>query len=230
MRHLVIGMGQIGSAIAQVLEGDVEMLDKKPEANFKKVDVIHICFGYTSQFVREVKRYQKKYNPTLIIIYSTVPVGTTKKIPNAVHSPVEGRHPRLLVSVKRGMRFIGYNDKRKGLLARDVWQNITPYQLIQNSDYTEFLKLASTAKYGINLVFADYVNEVCSKLGMDYGLVKDWDREYNKLYKSLSLGQFQKFVLDPPGGHIGGHCVVPNAFLLDKQFSHAMLKMIKEME
>lgn len=225
MHHLVIGAGEIGSAVAQVFSDSVDILDVHPETFKKQPDVVHICFGYFSGFVKEVKRYQAKYQPKLTIIYSTVPIGTTKKIPHAVHSPVEGKHPRLYSSLMMGKRFIGHNDVKSGKLAEKVWESA---QLVPNSDWTEFLKLASTAKYGINLVWADYMSNVSQELGMNYDLVKEWDQAYNQLYRRLKYHNYRKFILEPPSGQIGGHCIVPNAFLLDDQFPHEMLKLIKE--
>lgn len=227
MNHLVVGMGQIGSAITQVFASDVETLDINSEPVKKSIDIMHVCFGYSKDFIREVKRYQVKYSPKLTIIYSTVPIGTTKKLKHTVHSPVEGRHPRLYSSVMMGTRFIGYNDPKDLKLANEVYR-LHKIQAVPDSNWTEFLKLSSTAKYGINLVFAEYMNDVSKKLGMDYEFVKEWDMAYNQLYRKLKFHNYRKFVLEPPRGKIGGHCVVPNAFLLDDQFPHDMLKMIKE--
>lgn len=230
MTHTVIGMGQIGSAVYQVLsdaDNKVETLDIHSEP-ISQTDILHICFGYSREFVKEVSRYQKLYEPRLTIIYSTVPVGITRGFEKTVHSPVEGRHPRLYYSVKTGNRFIGYNNKKDGQLAEEIWKPITRCELLENSDWTEFLKLASTSKFGINLVWEDYVNKVGQSLGMPHEIAKNWDKAYNQLYKKLHFPQFRKFVLDAPDGKIGGHCILPNAHLLNEQFPHDMLKMIKE--
>lgn len=232
MKHLVVGMGQIGSAVAQVLVDanyKVATLDVNTEPT-KETDILHVCFGHSDNFVAEVQRYQKMYDPKLTIIYSTVPVGTTRGFPKTVHSPVEGRHPRLYYSVKAGTRFIGYNNERDADLAADIWRPITTCEGWPNSDWTEFLKLCSTSKYGINLVWEDYVFNVGQKLDMPHEMAKTWDKAYNSLYKKLKFPQFRKFVVDPPEGKIGGHCVVPNAKLLNDQFPSALLDMIKEME
>lgn len=235
MTHLIIGMGQIGTAVYNVLgiEGkyDVLSLDKNKEPVNKKVSVMHICIPYTRNFVKEVEKYQQKFMPELTIVYSTTPIGTVKKIKKTVHCPVEGKHPRLNYGLKNFTRWIGYNDKSDGEFALKVWEPlIRDYVLVDNTDHTEFLKLASTAKYGINIVWAQYMSDVSKKLGMDYSLVKHWDKSYNKLYKRMQLRQFHKYILDAPEGKIGGHCIVPNSKLLDKQHPHDMLKMIGDME
>lgn len=231
MNMLVVGMGEIGSAVATNLGiHKVFTLDANSEPITAIIDVMHICFPYTEDFVKEVKKYQRKYQPKLTIIYSTVPVGTTKNIKHAVHSPVEGKHPRLTQSIKVGLRWIGYNDNEDKLLAQKIWRPITLCESVPNSDWTEFLKLASTSKYGINIVWADYMNAVADFLKMPYEYVKEWDTEYNNLYRKLKMKHNRKYVLDPPHNKIGGHCVVSNAEILDKQFPNIMLKMIKAMK
>lgn len=233
MNHLVTGMGEVGSAVFQVLfeHGyDMYTLDINSEPVQAPIDILHICFPYSDNFVKEVKKYRTKYKPQLTIIYSSVPIGTTKKLPHTVHSPVEGKHPRLNFGVKAFHRFIGYNDKADGKLAEKIWKPIVECSLLKSSDWTEFLKLASTSKYGINIVWADYMGDVAERLGMPYEYAKDWDKAYNNLYTRMKLRHTRKYVLDPPDGYIGGHCVTSNARLLNENYPDEMLDMIIEME
>lgn len=232
-KHLVVGLGQIGSAVAQVLsqgDNDVITLDINPEVITDKISVMHVCIPWSDDFIKQVKKYQKKYNPKLTIIYSTLPVGTTKKIKHAVHSPVEGKHPRLASSVRMGLRWIGYNDNEDKRLAQKVWRPITLCESVPNSDWTEFLKLASTSKYGINIVWAQYMDDVSKHLNMPYDYVKEWDQAYNELYGKLRMKHIRKYVMEAPKGIIGGHCVRENSILLDKDFPDDMLKMIYAMK
>lgn len=232
MNHLIAGVGQIGTAVLQLLEKyhDVFAIDKDSEKVEKKIDIIHICFPWTDDFIKEVKKYQKTYKPKLIIIYSTVPIGTTKRIKHAVHSPVEGKHPRLYTSIKIGLRWIGYNDNEDKIKAQAIWRPITLCESVPNSDWTEFLKLASTSKYGINIVWADYMDKVSKHLKMPYDYVKEWDMAYNELYGRLRMKHIRKYVLEPPQGPVGGHCILPNAEILNDQFPNEMLKMIGQMK
>jgi UDP-N-acetyl-D-mannosaminuronate dehydrogenase len=232
MQNLVIGMGEVGTAVAEVLSEryKIQTHGEDYEDIYGKIDALHICFPYSDNFIKYVRQYMKRFDPLVVIIYSTVPVGTTKKLgAKVVHSPIEGKHPKLRRSTKIFTRFIGYNRGVSGTLAVRIWEPIVNIKLIPDSDYTEFLKLASTSKYGINIVWAQYMANCAKELGMDYQLVKDWDRAYNSLYKQLKLVDYRKFVLDAPEGPIGGHCVVPNAEILDERFPSDLLKMIKEM-
>ena len=232
MNHLVIGLGEIGTAVTNTLVNakyKVSTADINPDFIFKNIDVVHICFPYSKEFVKEVKKYVGIYNPKLIIIYSTVQVGTTQQILHAVHCPIEGRHPSLDYGVKNFKKFIGYNDVEDRDLAIKVWEDISEYVALPDTKWTEFLKLASTSKYGINIVWADYMADVAEQLGMSYGHVKEWDKAYNRLYRRMHQSNLQKYVLDSPDGYIGGHCIVPNADLLNQSFPDEMLDMIVEM-
>lgn len=230
--NLIIGYGQIGKAVGEVI-GEAHIYDtvKNDTATQEKYDVLHICFPYSSDFIKYVHAYNINYSPEHIIIWSTVPIGTTKQCAGAVHSPIEGRHPNLARSIKDMVRWVGVNNKKEGEFFEDYFKKLyINTHIVDNSNYTEFLKLRSTAKYGINLVWTDYEAQVSKDIGMDFKLLKKFDRDYNKLYHNLSMPQFQRYILDPPGGRIGGHCVVPNAEILDEQFPNEMLKMIKEMQ
>ena len=231
MTSLIIGIGQIGKAVKMIAVGDkVLTSDLQDEEHYVGTcDIMHICFPYSKDFVSSVKVYIKQYKPMHVIIWSTVPIGTTKQIKGAVHSPVEGRHPRLAQSIRMMARWIGANDKSEAKFFKDYFKGkgLLP-KVVDSSDFTEFLKLRSTAKYGINLVWTDYEARVSEQLCMDMDLVRDFDRSYNKLYRNLGMDWAQRYILGDPHGKIGGHCVVPNAELLDEQYPNELLKLIKE--
>lgn len=233
MNNLIVGYGEIGQAVGKIV-GEHEMVDLEPMASiFSSIDVMHICFPYSDNFVTEVKRYIEQYSPSHVIIYSTVPVGTTYDIsPMAVHSPVEGVHPYLEDSIRLMERWLGCEDKVEGRFFVDFFEKLgLKTRLVGDSDHTEALKLLSTTEYGVNLVFADYKAYVAEKIGMDFELTKEWNRAYNRLYKDLGMEKwFQKFVLDPPEGKIGGHCVIQNAILLQRQFPDDLVKRVRDTE
>lgn len=228
--HLVVGMGEIGKAVKGIFPA-AQTLDLDKKSVELPVDIMHICFPYSISFDSQVRGYMKTYNPTHVIIWSTVQVGTTAKLPGAVHSPVEGKHPDLELSIRTMTRWIGHNDEDEGkFFARLFYEVGISSKLVPNSDFTEALKLISTTEYGINIEFARYKAWVADQLGMDYNLTKEWNEEYNKLYKNLGLDKrFQKFVLDAPKGPKGGHCVTPNAVLLNEQFPNELVKIVGEL-
>ena len=231
---LIIGRGEIGKALFGFLrevKAEVFIRDAKP-TKVPKIDILHIAFPYSEDFVKHVQAYMEQYDPLLTIVYSTLPIGTTKEIgDNVVHSPIEGRHPALEASIAIGVRWLGSENKSALADAVIFWQQyVKTIRTVNSSDNTEFLKLRSTAKYGINLVWTDYEAKVSKDLGMDYESVKQFDLDYNSLYETLQAPQFKRYILDPPNGEIGGHCIVPNAELLDVQHPHDLLKMIVAMK
>lgn len=223
MADLIIGMGEIGKAIHGIFP-DAHTADIMPMSTIGKARVLHICFPYSEDFIEEVKRYQTMYSPDYTIIYSTVKIGATKQL-NAVHSPVEGRHPDLEMSIRQMVRWIGGSD---GQFFANLFAEVgIKSRLVSDSNFTEFLKLRSTAKYGINLMWADYEKLVADELDMDFDLLKEFDTEYNRLYRELGENWAQRYILDPPEGKIGGHCVVPNAKLLNAQYPNEWLQQLE---
>ena len=232
--HIIIGMGEIGQGIRTVI-GPCLTFDKQNElSGFQKqnpprVPVMHVAFPYSKTFTKDVMGYVEKYKPELVIIYSTVPIGTTKKLgENFVHSPVEGKHPYLAKSIKKAPRWLGSTDEMALKRAANFWaQVVDKVHMVNDSDHTEFVKLRSTSRFGVNLAFARYEKEVADKIGMDWNELMEFDRDYNQLYQDLGLEDMQRYVLKPPGEKIGGHCVVPNAEMLNEQHPNKWLEEIK---
>lgn len=235
MNHLLLGNGQIGKAVQSLLKPDhVYIVDKKYAAPIidGDIEILHVCIPYSETFIEDVEKCLDKYKPGHTVVYSTVPIGTCEKIADwVVHSPIEGRHPNLAESVKIMERWIGCFDD----MERDYFEEFFQVKgldtvVLGESKYTEALKLLSTAEYGVNLVFADYKAKVVADLGLGYNYVMDWNDEYNRLYKKIDKTKsFQKFVLRAPDGFIGGHCVVPNAEILNEQYPNEALEAIIKM-
>lgn len=234
MKSLIVGMGEIGKSVFEVISRNDETLtydttyEERPSGT---VDVLHVCFPYSGKFVEQVKEYIADYKPMHVVIWSTVKIGTTKKIPGAVHSPVEGRHPDLELSIRSMTRWIGTNNEGEGKFFDGYFRGMyLKTKVVYNTDFTEFLKLRSTSKFGINLVWADYEYQVAEELGMSGNLLREFDRDYNKLYHNLGQDWAQRYILKSPHGFIGGHCVRPNAELLNQQFPSELLDNIIAMD
>lgn len=230
MQSLIIGYGEIGRAVG-INIGIHDFADRTipPQQTY---EVIHICYPCEDDvFVTSVKAYIELYKPEHVIVWSTVPIGTTRQIPGAVHSPIEGKHPDLSDSIGYMERWVGYNDRAEGQWFNNYFTDLgLKVKLIENSDFTEALKLLSTTEYGINIEFARYKKHIADEIGMDYELTKEWNIEYNRLYKSLGFEKkFQKFVLDAPEGPKGGHCVVPNARILHERYPSELTKIVGEL-
>jgi len=101
MRHIVVGMGEIGTALYQCLmmnghapgRVDIESAYASGPSEY-----LHICIpGTLPEFLDVVAGYIEEYGPRVCIIHSTVNPGTTDALQEMVrryvaYSPVRGRH------------------------------------------------------------------------------------------------------------------------------------------
>jgi UDP-N-acetyl-D-mannosaminuronate dehydrogenase len=229
MKHCVIGYkGEVGSAVYEFLKerGEkavgVEVGDRIPDYS----EYIHICIPYSKKFVDIVKKYAKNIDHKYIVIYSSVPVGTTERIgKEAVHSPVEGRHPELYKSFCTFKRFIGGNKSEE--IAKFFIDKGLQVEWFKTPQTTELGKLLSTTRYGLNLMFADMEADICRKLKVNFhDAIILYQSMYNNGYLSMGESRFVQQMLTPPGGKIGGHCVVPNAKLLFKDTKNPIIGRI----
>jgi hypothetical protein len=243
MKQVIVGMGEIGEALADVLafeNQDIWCKDEEPgyctfvdwwlEDKQKYVElsgksdihILHICFPWSDGFIENVTQYQQELNPVYTIIHSTVPVGTSRKC-NALHSPVIGRHPHLTEAIKTSTKFIGGKDA--GQVA-DVFRRagIEVY-LTDKQESTELMKIDSTTWYGVAIEKTKDTKRQCDKYGVPFELFTIWTDEYNKAAERLGYPQVRRPNLAPILQKTGGHCVVQNCSLLDTPFT----RLVKDM-
>jgi len=220
MKHLVIGNGEVGKALQEVFNCDIRDLEK---TDFKKYDVIHIAFPYSKKFIKQVKKYQERYNPEYTVIHSTVPVGTSTKL-KANHSPVTGVHPKLVESIKTFTKFIGGKDS--SILAEEFQKYGINAVAVLRTEETEAGKLYNLLTYGINILIEKEIYKFCVDNGLDYSVVyKDFVKMYNEGYQKLGMNNIKMYELKHKEGCIGGHCVVKNSPLLKTRFSKVLKKL-----
>ena len=223
-RVLVIGYGEIGKAIAaieQKARNDVKVLDpsqRKYALMVKKVDRIHVCIPYSDRFVEQVQGFIDKYEFMLMVVHSTIPVGTMSKLSCKcflVHSPVIGVHPNLMKGMIVFKKFIGGPESAcmaASRMFKSIWID-TDY--LGSYETTELAKLLSTSYYGWNIAFATEAKRLCDEHDLDFDRVYTrWNQEYNRGYTELEMPQVVRPVLKPSEGGLGGHCVYENAQLL----------------
>jgi len=219
MRSIVIGLGETGGPLRNVL--DCDGYDKRwgelPDGSF---DVLNICIPYHELFINDVVKYQKIFHPKLVIIHTTVPIGTTSEITNAVHSPILGMHDDMEASIRKYTKWIGgpkANEAAEYL--REAGINC---RTVATSEETEALKLICLAKYGMSIAFAKYTAELADTYGFSMADVIEWDGNYNEHV----LGRLRRPLIMPKEGKIGGHCVVQNTKLLNEQHPNPILQEI----
>ncbi len=215
-RHLVIGLGQIGSAIRDILDADcIDSSEDKSNFEERKYEVLHICFYYEAGFNEVVQKYQSRFSPTIAIIHSTVPVGTSKKL-FAVHSPCRSIHPNLREGI---MTFVKYFVEEKAEEAARYFNDCgIKTHTHPSSRNTEALKLWDTTIYGRNIILDQTIFTYCKVNSLDFDLVYTKANEsYNDGYKNLGHPEYKKYILKHVDGKIGGHCVIDNLKPLDSK-------------
>ncbi len=226
MRSVVIGLGETGRPLFNVLKGTYpetfgyDMATSKELPQEHLIDFLNICIPYSPEFLANVQRYQKSYPSAITIIHSTVPIGTTDNLKRSVHSPILGKHGNMERSLRSFVKWVG------GELADDVSDYLKgagfTCKVVESARETEALKLICLAKYGKDIAFAGYVNEICSRYNIPYNHVIEWDVNYN----SFVAPHLRRPYISPPDQFIGGHCVIANTEILNAQHPNPMLQEV----
>lgn len=216
--NLVIGMGEVGKAMASILQ--CPGIDKDQEILGSQFNFLHICINYTDNFIEIVKSYQEKYAPLYTIIHSTVPIGTSKKC-NAVHSPIRGVHPDLEKGIRTFVKYVGGPDAPTvGHMFEQLGLKV---QLVDKAETTEALKLWDTTQYGIYILLNKEIYKFCQKNNLDFDTVYTHANEtYNEGYMKLGRPEVVRPALKYTGFKIGGHCVLQNAKLLKSESAYKL--------
>mgnify|MGYP001598211915 FL=1 len=210
MKSLIIGSGEVGTSLQKVLNCDIR--DKEPKQG--KYGIIHICFPYTKDFVRQVKKYQKEYKPKYTVIHSTVPIGTSRKC-KAYHSPVRGMHPHMEQAMKI---FVTYLAPQNDFLKKYFENKGMHIEFCSKTEDTEAGKLLDTTYYGWNIIFEKFVYDYCRRKNLDFEAIYNrFNDTYNKGYTELFKSNVVRPILKQVGGEIGGHCVIQNCYLLKNE-------------
>ena len=226
MKCILVGTGEVGQAVHEVFSPHhlIDTYDIKDERKpAGPYEVLLVAIPWSEAFVEVVNAYRTDWKVRCTIIFSTVAIGTTRRIPGAVHSPVEGKHPQLAQSILLMPRWLGGKSDIATRFMRAA--KIEPI-VRHRPETTELLKLQSTSNYGVQIEFARYVAAECAIYGVDYADAKEFNKGYNRLYQNLGFPQYCRSILDPPKGNIGGHCIRENAKLLHKERPHPFLDEI----
>lgn len=213
MQEIVIGLGEVGQAIQKILNCD-GFDNRSGGGGEATYDIIHICFPCIDQaeFVRMVNEYKERYAASLVVIHSTVPIGTSDML-DAVHSPVRGVHPNLEQGIRTFVKYFGGSNADRAALRFGVEGIRT--KCVPSARTTEALKLWDTTQYGAMILLEKQIKLFCIEHELDFDTVyTDANRTYNAGYTELNMPHVVRPYLTHMDGPIGGHCVMPNVSLL----------------
>jgi UDP-glucose/GDP-mannose dehydrogenase family, central domain len=213
MHTLVIGLGEVGGALATVLERrqSVLRLDLEPEPVAEPIGVMHLCFPYQSpeQFEGAALAYIERFKPALTIINSTVRPGTTRSIAdaskaNVAYSPVRGKHAHMTDDMLKYFKFVAAPTLDIARAAEEHFESGGfKTRRMNRIETLELAKIAETTYFGVLIAFAQELNRYCDRLDSDYYEASEFFEEIDFLPKNRYFP-----------GYIGGHCVIPNIHLL----------------
>lgn len=218
MKTLIIGAGEIGNSLFEVLSENYEcdIVDKFPKHDKGNeingtFEIIHICFPYSEEFINQVREYQKVYIPKYTVIHATVPTGTSTEV-GAIHSPIVGIHPHLKESIKTFTKFLGgENASEVGDYFRRA--GIKVY-LFDKAETTELMKIMSTTFYALMIEYTKGIKRLCKTYEVPFEAWTLWTKNYNEGYTKLGYPEYNRPNLVPimTGQH--GHCTQSNSVML----------------
>ncbi|MFA5174788.1 MAG: hypothetical protein WC438_06420, partial [Candidatus Pacearchaeota archaeon] len=143
------------------------------------------------------------------------------------HSPVRGNHPDLEKSLLSFKKYIGTNSTEAFVLASKEMSNMST-RYMHKSETTELGKLMCTSYYGLCIAWYREMERFCKKFHVNFDdAVIEFNKTYNEGYSNLRSNVIRPILTSPGNKKIGGHCVVPNAIILNSQIESAFLKLIK---
>jgi len=226
-RVVVVGLGEIGKPLFELISKQHQAVGvdvSPPVERIEQVDFLHICYPFEiKDFVGETARYIGLFKPALTIINSTVGVGTTRAVAErtgaaVVHSPVRGKHVRMIEELHSYVKFVGAADPANGKEAAKHFESIgMKTKVLSSPEATELAKLTETTYFGLIIAWAQEVERYCDQSGADYS-------EIVSFYDEIKFFPPVKYF----PGIIGGHCVMPNIEILSKFDHSAILRAIRD--
>jgi hypothetical protein len=226
MKSLIIGKGQVGSGLYEVIKDYHETYIKDVEdLELEGVEILHLCFPNSDKFIELANAYIAKYQPKLTINHASVPVGTTENLSGLkCYSPVRGKHPRLAGDIKIFEKFIA-GDYEACQMASDYFKkcglSVVLYDEKEKIRTLEFCKLMSNIRYGYEICFMQEAERIAKELKVDIETFSAFEESYNKGYRLLGQHNMIRPILF--GGSIGGHCVLQNAEIIRGQYPSQMI-------
>ena len=207
-RTLVIGIGEVGTALAAVLDRTEKVLrhDLDRVKISEPIGTMHLCFPFQSrqQFETVARGYIERFQPPLTIINSTVLPGTTRSIAKqsgsaVAYSPLRGTHEGAEQDLMRYIKFVAAPDWVEAAAAEAHFQAAgLKTRRMAEVESLELAKLAENAYLGVRVAFAHEMSRFAERVGGNYSEAMDFFEEIDSLVRQ----QYSP-------GYIEGH-VVPN--------------------
>jgi len=242
-KTLVVGLGEVGHPLFELLKEsgrfvvygfDVEEermreVGQDPSSLPSEVDVMHVCIPSFSrdEFVNVAVGYVRRFKPKLVIINSTVQLGTTMEVHTrcsgclVAHSPVRGVHKSLEYmkwELKRWTKYVGGVDAESNEVARKHFEMAGfKTKVLKSSLETELAKLFETTYRAWMIACFQEMHRISRHFEADFDDVVDFMEDTHSV-------RLDRPIMFP--GVIGGHCIIPNTELLLKSYDSKFLRLI----
>lgn len=221
MKYLVAGLGETGQALYEILNEVDDTGRHDPMLKFEEneyTQTLHICIPFNDLFEIAVITLAEKYKPQIIVIHSTVKPYTTMRMQERlpyipiIFSPIRGVHDRMKMDLQRYTKFwaIDKDAPNKSWAETTFKETMLACGMISKQISTpltlEFSKiLVDTTYYGYLISYAQQTKLIADEHKIDHDEMWLFSDEIHEL-----LGNRPKMY----AGIIGGHCVIPNLWLL----------------
>lgn|SRR5574343_514761 len=240
----ILGYGEIGKAIHKFYKisfanafFDVFVRDIDRDDGLTDIDFLNVAipFNDSFDFVDVVCKTAVASGARVVIVHSTVAVGTTAEIKKRLgkevlvaHSPCRGVHPYLYEGIKTFLKFVGSPERHDAVVVSHHLEQLGIHtHVCENAETSELAKILDTSYYGVCIAYHGEAAKACEKFGASFKEAMTlFNETYNEGYTKLGKCNVVRPVLTPPSEPIGGHCVVQNAELLKKQFQSEALDLI----
>lgn len=190
----ILGVGMVGGALKRYFEKKpnykLYLYDKKGIGSFEelnKADFIYVCLptpsnpdGSCNTDIVEGAIKEIKGNK-VIIIKSTVPVGTTDKLQTEHLQHKFLFNPEFLTELTADQdmcypdrQIVGYT-KKSFTIAKDIIQQLplAPFERIVPAKEAEMCKYVGNSWFSTKVIFANQIYDLCEKLEIDYNTIRD---------------------------------------------------------
>ena len=239
MTDIILGMGQVGETLFQLLkarEFDCIGIDTdnskcknySENSTIENPEFLHVCLpGELTEFEELILSWISKIKDLkVIVIHSTVKPGTTKNIQEkceipVLFSPVRGVHTRFLEDTKYYTKFVASDEKQIDPEIKSGFEKrFQKVDWISTTKTAELAKLlVDTTYYGWLINYAQITKMICEKEGIDFDEMWKFADEIQD-----KLGNRPKMY----PGIIEGHCVIPNLSLIEDE-NLDMIRKINEL-
>lgn len=226
MDELVKKVTSLGNLVAK---NEIESADifficvPTPLSKEKKCDLTHVI-----KSIEMIAKVLERKN--IVILESTVPVGTTKIIKRELekntglkadtdfyvaYCPERTIPGNLIYELQHNDRIIGSSNEFLGELVKNIYKKFVKGE-IYLTDYktAEMVKLIENTFRDVNIAFANELAKICDELGLD-------------VWKVIELANKHPRVnIHKPGPGVGGHCIPLDPWFISQNTTQSKFMLL----